>query len=326
MARLAGKLRGDLRALEEQSNDVRTNPVRGRGATPSMGLSQFRGGRRRAPVIDSDSESDEEVRGGGFLSDLGIPVVSDLAGMVGLGGGAHHRTRNSASRMSNATAMGLQLGKHLHALHGAGFWDDFKSGFNSVVAPIAKVAKPFLPLLGPEGAAASAALGAVGYGRRGGAMYPSGQYEGQGTGGAKTARQLDTAARKLAQAKARRENQEIVSGAQALAGLRVPKRKPRVLYTSTAFPDMIADAEDVGYRPRGAGRERDDVAMTGIVGRGMLGQDGHGMRQVGGRKKRSPAGPNDGRRARAEIVRRVMNDRKIGMIEASKYVKAHNLY
>jgi hypothetical protein len=42
MARLAGKHRGDMRAMEEQME--RHNPVRGRGATPSMGLSQFRGG------------------------------------------------------------------------------------------------------------------------------------------------------------------------------------------------------------------------------------------------------------------------------------------
>jgi hypothetical protein len=59
----------------------------------------------------------------------------------------------------------------------------------------------------------------------------------------------------------------------------------------------------------GKGRERDDRAMTGL-----------------GRKRRAPAGPNDGRRKRAEIVRKVMGERGISMIEASKYVKAHGLY
>lgn len=60
MARLAGKMRGDLRALEEQRNSPRTNPVRGAGATPSMGLSQYRGGMSGC----GDSESDEELEGG----------------------------------------------------------------------------------------------------------------------------------------------------------------------------------------------------------------------------------------------------------------------
>ena len=45
-----------------------------------------------------------------------------------------------------------------------------------------------------------------------------------------------------------------------------------------------------------------------------------------GKKKRASAGPNDGRRKRAEIVRKVMADKGLSMIEASKYVKAHGLY
>jgi len=45
-----------------------------------------------------------------------------------------------------------------------------------------------------------------------------------------------------------------------------------------------------------------------------------------GKARRSPAGPNDGRRKRAEIVKKVMAEKGMKMIEASKYVKAHNLY
>jgi len=45
-----------------------------------------------------------------------------------------------------------------------------------------------------------------------------------------------------------------------------------------------------------------------------------------GRRRRAGAGPNDGRRKRAEIVKRVMAERGVSMIEASKYVKAHGLY
>lgn len=46
----------------------------------------------------------------------------------------------------------------------------------------------------------------------------------------------------------------------------------------------------------------------------------------GGKKRRAPAGEHDGRRKRAEIVRKVMSEKGLSMIEASKYVKAHGLY
>jgi hypothetical protein len=43
-------------------------------------------------------------------------------------------------------------------------------------------------------------------------------------------------------------------------------------------------------------------------------------------KKRRVVGAGDGRRKRAEIVRRVMKEKGMKMIEASKYVKEHGLY
>jgi len=45
-----------------------------------------------------------------------------------------------------------------------------------------------------------------------------------------------------------------------------------------------------------------------------------------GKGRRAPAGPNDGRRKRAEIVKKVMAEQGLKMIEASRFVKAHNLY
>jgi hypothetical protein len=41
-------------------------------------------------------------------------------------------------------------------------------------------------------------------------------------------------------------------------------------------------------------------------------------------KKKATA--NDGRKKRAEIVKKIMNEKGLSMIEASKYVKTHNLY
>jgi hypothetical protein len=66
---------------------------------------------------------------------------------------------------------------------GAGFWDDFKSGFNSVIAPVASIAKPLLSLAGPEGRVASMGLSALGYGQTGGRRRGGAQTGGAMTGG-----------------------------------------------------------------------------------------------------------------------------------------------
>jgi hypothetical protein len=45
-----------------------------------------------------------------------------------------------------------------------------------------------------------------------------------------------------------------------------------------------------------------------------------------GKGRRAPAGPHDGRRKRAEIVKKVMGEKGCSMIEASRFVKQHDLY
>jgi hypothetical protein len=295
-----------------------------------MGLSQFRGGGTGAGDDDG-----EEMEGGGFLgSMLGQfnPMLGSVASMAGLGhgggdlsrmvgAGTKKGQRRKTARlayeggMSEATQMGLHLGKHLHSLHGAGFFDDFGRGFMSVIRPAAGIAKAVAPLLGPEGMAASGVLNAVGLGR---------SRKGCGTGAGKL-----------------------------------------VITHGGATNSDTGAYHGKGRRGcgTGAGRERDDMAMLGMgTGAGMLGQDGHGVRQgggflsdlgipvisnlagmvglgtggdgtgggtgagTGGRRRRAPAGPSDGRRKRAEVVKRVMAEKGLSMIEASKFVKANNLY
>ena len=51
------------------------------------------------------------------------------------------------------------------------------------------------------------------------------------------------------------------------------------------------------------------------------------VRRLGsGKKRRAPAKEGDGRKKRAEIVKKVMKEKGMKMIEASKYVKQHGLY
>ena len=162
--------------------------------------------------------------GGGFLSSLGIPIISNLAGAIGLGkgdlkgmskaqlvklltqphsgmgatggmmlgqdghgqrgmGATGGRRRRGRGATGGAYTGGMDSDSDEEGVEGAGFWDDFKSGFNSVIAPVASIAKPLLSLAGPEGRVASMGLSALGYGQTGGRRRGRGQTGGAMTGG-----------------------------------------------------------------------------------------------------------------------------------------------
>jgi hypothetical protein len=396
-----------------------------------MGLSQFRGGgmlgqdghgmRRMvgsgtggmSRMVGCGTGGDGTgagMEGGGIISGLNIPVISGLAGLFGLGKGEGGRRRRKHNRQE-AMAMGHALGKHIHQLHGGGFWDDFKSGFNSVISPIAKVAKVALPFIAPGvGSMASAGLGALGYGRHS-------RYDRRRTGcgkmrGGAIPQYLHSAVDSLKQMAQRFVNTEKGFSPQQFwtmpwhnlmfdedlkhlfTYLANEGRPEHEHMSQDEVMDVIqGDDEHAHYLKQeikhklystplngrgklvithGGGRERDDVAMMSggmeggqsfanpssmamsgaYQGQGYEGGDGTGAgmngggiisglnipvisglaglfglgKGEGGRRKRASAGPNDGRRKRAEVVKKVMAERGISMIEASKYVKAHGLY
>jgi hypothetical protein len=57
--------------------------------------------------------------------------------------------------------------KMMNDIKGAGFFDDFQKGFMSVIRPAASIAKPFLSMAGPYGAAGAMGLSALGLGKGG---------------------------------------------------------------------------------------------------------------------------------------------------------------
>ena len=61
--------------------------------------------------------------------------------------------------------------------------------------------------------------------------------------------------------------------------------------------------------------------ISNIAGLFGLGEEGKKQK-----KEKRIVGAGDGRRKRAEVVRRIMKEKGMKMIEASKYVKEHNLY
>ena len=320
MARRAGKMRGDMRAMEEQHMLPQSNPIRGGGATPSMGLSQFRGGG----MLGQDGHGMRRMVGagtGGMSRMVGCGTGGDGTG-AGTGAG-----RRRGKKSAEAMEMGHALGRHIHQLHGAGFWDDFKSGFNSVVAPVAGIAKQLLPMAGPEGMAASGVINALGYGRH--SKYDR-RRTGCGTGAGKLVithgggRERDDVAMMYGRGSGSDSDEEM-EGGQSFAN-------PSSMAMSGAYQGQ--GYEGAGFWDDFKSGFNSVVAPVAGIAKQLLPMAGpEGMAASGvinalgyGRRRRASAGPNDGRRKRAEVVKKVMSERGISMIEASKYVKAHGLY
>ena len=100
MARQARAQLADMRAMEEQAarQQMHGGQFYGAGATPSMGLSQFRGGAshkcpdcRRKKCVCEESSSDEEMAGGaglaslyGLVGDATSAVIRGIRGIRGI--------------------------------------------------------------------------------------------------------------------------------------------------------------------------------------------------------------------------------------------------
>ena len=265
------KAMADSRAMEEQME--RHNPISGTGATPSMGLSQVRGG---AKMMKNAAEQGkmlmehlgslhggayakqfhEGMKGAGFFSNLGHGL-SDVAGMFGLG----HCGDNEK----------IKGGLHTGRYEGEGRFSDLGHKVSDIA-------------------------GMFGLGKKG---RPPGTHKMDGAGhcvgGAKM-----TAAEKKAM-KSVLEKHE--------GGRRDP-----VPYGRPQRPVMEL-MDGIGYAPlpkppKGKTAE-EFAAMAKMMGKG---------------KVKRVVGAGDGRRKRAEVVRKVMAEKGMKMIEASKYVKEHGLY
>jgi hypothetical protein len=106
------------RAMEIQ--EERENPIapslRGKGATPSMGLSQFRGGRARAKNLDDIIQHDEAEHPSLYLeeADEMAEMPSGEYDGAGMSGGAREQ--------------GAALAAHLKKLRGSAFHKAFMEG------------------------------------------------------------------------------------------------------------------------------------------------------------------------------------------------------
>ena len=285
----------DLRALEEQgaaSNPIapstKRKAVKGGSATPSMGLSQFRGGRtRKMPSLKAELAKETPSLHNAMFDEMALMPTGEYDGA-----GKHTLMDHLAAPMKG-------FGDYLHAFEGGA------TGMLGGPATVHPSSRKILP-------------GAT---RKGG--MDTGRYQGEG-------RFVDPAVRKTKKAMAdsrAREEQALLEASnplapEGIAGFRGGMAMGQVVGSGKAKKDKIALVMD---------EEECDSDMEGGALRPMMCDDmpevaAIGVAEPAGRKKRAPAGPDDGRRKRAAVVKRVMAERGLSMIEASKYVKEHNLY
>jgi len=222
----------------------------GGAAVPTMGLSEFRGGYN--PLLDHTNVSRSGAyEGQGRLREKSMPPVA-------MRGGKYHRDGHALSEHMLATMgaaahkklIGGML-KHAYGCHGGAWWDDLRRGFedfgakvkNEFVNPESILRGKVLPVAAKVGNVLAPVINAAG--------------TAVGVPGVGTA---------------------ISTGLNAAQGVN-------------------QEAKNIGYGRVGCGK-----------------------------KKRAPASAGDGRRKRADIVRKVMAERGVKMIEASKIVKAEGLY
>lgn len=343
----------DSRAMEEQSE--RMNPIqplsrgtrRGRtslvsegseyvggGATPSMGLSQYRGG-----VRSKSPPSEDGMSGGGII-----------------GAGRKSRRKGEPEPM----LMGKALGEHIQGLHGAGFFDDFKKGFMSVMRPVANIAS-MIP--GPIGMAAKAASslmgGAFTIGVREGRFHVEDDGEEIGV--------FDTMAKARAFVKAqqsarrpkvpsaprrktggmRRAMESHISpadveAARTLVRMKHSEGQPRSITPPpaprpSAPPSIKKQREEAKKSGKGIVSGPGYEAVSGGLrtgryeGKGKLLiqhlPEGEGEEMVvgKGKKTRRPAGASDKRRVRGQMVSKLMREEGMTLAEASRHIKEHGL-
>ena len=327
-----------------EAHEAEGRAMKGGRAVPSSGLSQFRGGAGIVGGGKACSDSDSDMEGGARDAEV-LARESAKRPVIRAGLSDQHSVE--------AKEMGHHLGKHLMSVRGGGFYDLFTKGIVEAgregdavrkvegipptqlhdVAPVAPepVTVGSAPeeqmkaggalfhrkkdMLGEkEEAHAEHTARRFGMVRKGG--FKSGEYEGMGASGGGPARRAKraskTPAEKEHQKKMKHEAQMRMAD-EALdeedEGIRQRVGQPLRLEVAPPIHRPIARRAEA--HPVGA---PSDLTLSGQrMGRG-------------GKKRRAPAGPSDGRRKRADIVKKVMAEKGMKMIEASKYVKAHNLY
>jgi hypothetical protein len=324
MVRMAHKQMADERAMEEQME--RENPMMGSGATPSMGLSQIRGGRKqkcascgcvKCKCSDSSSDDEDAMAQGSALSEH----LHKLHGRgyarsfhKGMGGGLG-TGRYEGEGMCGSASAGASFSKDQQDFSGhmkGGFW-----GLAALALPL--VSK----LLG------NGHMTQEGHSRLMDMLHHHEKMRGGFDWGKLIQHAVPLVSHLLGQGHMSEEAQKKFMAFLKTKGKKMEGAGRAVGGASAGMKLNMTMKDRVMPSPRNPPKM--ELQMEKMEGKGILSNLGipvvsdiAGMFGLGKKKRAVSAG--DGRRKRAEIVKRVMAEKGMKMIEASKYVKEHNLY
>jgi len=252
-----------------------------------------------------DGASGVYVKGGHRSGDFSVP---------------NDEYRGSGKNAKEMGKMMAEIAKE-HHMKGGSFWDDFKQGFNMVFEPAAKyLLKPLGMLTGqPE---VTAGLEALGYGKdmKGGAIlgnpdpYPvqgnSQRIAGRGRGRPK----------KVCCACG---NKKCKGCAMSGCGMVEPKQGALLAMPAPELANGVPPQEQLRGSYGGAKPSKEEMKVMKAVAKKLKGK---GKEEEKEEKKEEKEVKGSGKNARAEIVKKIMKEKGMKLIEASKYVKQHNLY
>jgi hypothetical protein len=323
MARLARKQMADMRALDEEAE--RMNPmneidnsyregytglIKGSGATPSMGLSQFRGGRKsKAKMVKSDDDSDDDAK------EQGKALSEHLHKLHGSGyARSFHAGMSMANSMKGCGTGGLGTGRYEgEGKMEGGFW-----------GALASIAAPLIGSLFGKGAMTKDAHDKL---MKLCKKEPKGKdkLEG-GFWGALASLAVPLIGKLFGSGKMTKEAHDEL--------MKVFKKDEKAMTEPKSA--MKGKGRMVGAGPFSPmalkmllpRKEAGIVEGFGTGGSEITSGEVAALESVAKKHKKEKriVGAGDGRRKRAEVVKRVMKEKGCSMIEASKYVKEHGLY
>ena len=272
---------------------------------------------------------------GGYRDDEALPRAS--GSLKRLKGGAKHPKAGN----SEAYTMGCHLGKHLHSLHGGDFYSDFNKGYNTAVGAGIKsgqyegkgfskteVAKA-KRLAKLHGGAWWDFLDPAKNGLNASVADTKAKFEDAGKKIKNEFENPDSKLRKVADPVIAKVKNEFENPDSKLRGEILPKVAYELGNPDSDFNKKAGDFIEklpfgIGPNARKAFDVMNDAKRKAGVDKSTVDDYKKLINGKGMPKQKRMVGA--GVAKRAEVVKRVMAEKGMKMIEASKYVKAHGLY
>jgi hypothetical protein len=334
----------------------------GRGISPPTSLINDTLMNQYTDIVGANSAGrsrmlSQKYNGAG-VGGIGGQVVPSIRGTSIYDRAIRHQVYDSNRPPSKLTPVAQQQGQYGSGRSGAGFWEDFGDGFKKGFFGTLGLAQPFLPLLGAKGAMASA--GIEGLKKIVGGKKPKRPNYGLDlekpmSGGSYL--QLENSTSKLikpSMGSGRSAGAKLNKGGRPrLSKAKKAEKKQLEMCNRKSGGGVFADNFWKGFKmpyefayehvvkPVLPVVKEELINMLKEKARGAfrgLGKSAGAKLQTGGRPRLSKAKKAEkkalqicqmkgsGRSARAEVVRKVMADRGVSMIQASRIVKAEGLY